>query len=147
MKKVMLIAGLVFILLCRHAAADHTSMIGGARGGFGLGMVYSKVLNDHFTGRFGVEGTTGEDQSFTGDNPFLVFAGLKMPLVTIKDEPISWGLGFVANYGVRSEQGEYISLIFNKLYNSDDHFLETGLDWFGDHGHIEAQIGYRFLNY
>ncbi|MDD5593114.1 MAG: hypothetical protein PHG97_00055 [Candidatus Margulisbacteria bacterium] len=145
MKKILL--GIFLVLIAQTVWANHSAMIGGARDGLGLGMATERSFTDYFTGRFGVEATTGEDLTFAGDNPFLIFAGLKMPLVTIKDEPIAWGFGFVGNYGARTEQGEYLSLIFEKLYNNDAYFLETGLDWFGDHGHVEAQVGYRFLSY
>ena len=145
MKKIIL--GMVLILVAHTAWASHSAMIGGARGGLGLGMETSYRLTDRFTARFGVEGSTGEDLTVSGDNPFLIYAGLKMPLATIKDEPLSWGLGFIGNYGNRSEQGEYLSVIFDKLFNDDAYFLETGLDWFGDHGHVEAQVGFRFLGY
>jgi hypothetical protein len=144
MKKTFFIIALIGLMACQQVWASHTAMIGGARDGFGLGMESSYRFNDLFTGRFGVEGTTGEDQTFAGDNPFLIFAGLKMPLVTIKEEPICWGLGFVGNFGANSEQGEYLSLIFDKLFSNDAYFLETGLDWFGTHGHMELQAGYRF---
>jgi hypothetical protein len=145
MKKILL--GIILVLAAQTVWASHTAMIGGARDGLGLGMETSYKFSELFTGRFGVEGTTGEDQTIAGDNPFLIFAGLKMPLVTIKDEPISWGVGLVGNYGNMTEQGTYLSLIFDKLCNSDAYFLETGLDWFGTHGHVEAQIGYRFPSY
>ena len=143
MKKIILVAGLVLLFSCQHAFAYQTALIGGVRDGLGMGIETSNKFSDYVTGRFGVEGTTGEDQDLTGDNPFLVFVGLKMPLAASQDSPVSWGLGLIGNYGNRTELGEYISVIFDKFYR-DAYFLETGLDWFGDHGHLEAQVGYRF---
>jgi hypothetical protein len=145
MKKI--IFGIILVLAAQTVWASHSAMIGGARGGMGLGMETSYKFSDRLTGRFGAEGTTGEDLVVAGDNPFLIYAGLKMPLATVKDEPIFWGLGFIGNYGKRTEVGEYFSVIFDKLNNNDAYFLETGLDWFGDHGHLEAQVGFRFLGY
>ena len=144
--RIKLVCFSIMLLLLGQAvwAEVRTSMIGGARGGLGLGMETRRDFGP-ITGRFGIEATTGEDLSPAGDNPFLFFAGMKMRL--LKDQPVSWSTGFIGYYGNRSEQGEYISLILDRLYGSDDaSYMETGLDWFGDHGHIELQFGYRFLN-
>jgi hypothetical protein len=133
----------LFLLISAQAVwASHTSMIGGARDGLGLGMETRRDFG-WLTGRFGVEATTGEDLTFSGDNPFLIYAGGLFPL--LKDKPVSGSLGFVGYFGNRSEQGAYGSLIIDKFNGNDATYAETGLDWFGDHGHVFLQIGYRFL--
>ncbi len=135
---------LLLLLSAQAVWASHTSMIGGARDGLGLGMETRQAFGP-ITGRFGVEATTGEDLTVSGDNPFIFWAGVKLP--ELKSQPISGSFGFIGYFGNRSEQGVYGSLLLDRLYGVDEApYAELGLDWFGDHGHIFLQFGYRFLN-
>ncbi|MBN3033786.1 MAG: hypothetical protein JW873_06790 [Candidatus Saganbacteria bacterium] len=140
-------AGLILLAVIfssQPVLASHTAMIGGLRSGLGLGAETDRQLGP-VAARFGVEAATGEDLLPAGDNPFIIFAGLKLPLLTLGGRPVDWSFGFIGNYGNRTEQGEYFSLLFEKLGGNEAAFLETGLDWFGDHGHVQAQLGFRFL--
>jgi len=143
MKTKLACFSLLLLISAQAVWASQTAMIGGTRNaGYTLGMETSRDFGPA-TGRFGIEATTGEDVNIYGDNPFLLFAGLQLPVPLVR-QPVSWSFGFVGNYGNRTELGEYLSLVFDKLYQADKMYLETGLDWFGDHGHALFQLGYRF---
>ncbi len=144
MKTKLACFSLMLILSAQAAWAAHTAMIGGARDGLGLGMETRRAFGP-LTGRFGIQATTGEDLTVTGDNPFLFQAGVILP--QLGSQPLSLSLGFIGYFGNRSEQGAYISLLLDRLYRASDAlYAETGFDWFGDHGHVFLQFGYRFLN-
>lgn len=138
MKTKLVCFSLVLLLSVQAAWGSHSAMIGGVRGGLALGMETTRDFGA-LTGRFGIEGATGEDLSPAGDNPFNFFAGLQVPL----RERLALSFGFIGYFGQRSEQGEYLSLVLDKL-GSETTYAETGFDWFGDHGHVFLQFGYRF---
>ncbi len=142
MKTKLACFSLLLMLSTQTAWAAHTAMIGGARDGLGLGMETRREFGP-LTGRFGVEATTGEDLTVSGDNPFIFWAGVSHPL--LKDKPVSGSLGFIGYFGNRSEQGVYGSLLIDQLNGNPAIYAEPGFDWFGDHGHVFLQVGYRFL--
>ena len=140
------LAVLIIVLLVGQGVwADHTCVIGGLRSGLALGMSVDHHLTENTWGRFEVAGTTGEDFSFTGDNPFVAAADLRTHVATLGPQQVrlSVGLGLVGIYGIRTEQGSFISAMFENIYGMEPLLLELGFDYFGDHGHATAQLGYR----
>jgi len=143
-----LIAFTIILFLAGQSAwANHTAMIGGMRDGLAMGLEIEEHLSDNLMYRFGLEASTGEDISFTADNPFVLTGGGRFRLGKLGFSPMWGGVGVVGNFGNNTEIGVALSLIFEKIYNQDPLFLETGLDWFTDpgHGHVQIQVGYRFI--
>jgi hypothetical protein len=135
------------LLFTQSAWAVHTTIIGGLRSGLAFGLTGDHHLTDRSWGRFGVEGTTGEDMAFTGDNPLLLFGDLRYYLLDVgpRQVPTSLGLGVVGNFGNRTEIGTCFSVMFEQIYGIEQLCLELGLDYYGDHGHVTAQLGSRIL--
>ncbi len=141
MKRIAIL--IAFVLLVGQASwASHTAIIGGFRSGLALGIETVKDLNDRVSGRFGMEATTGEDLSFTGDNPFIMFLEGKIHLFDFVRSPMSLGLGLVGIYGVQTEYGGTLSLIFDRIYDRDELFLEAGIDYVS-RGRLMLQVGYK----
>lgn len=144
MKKLLTVT-FTILALVNSSWAVHTAIIGGVRDGMALGMLVNEHVNDNLMYRFGVEGSTGDDLSFSGVSPLILFAGGSLHLMDLGWSPVSLGLEIVGEYGNNTEYGPAVSLIINKLYNQDPWFFELGVDYLGKHGHVVAQVGYRIL--
>lgn len=132
----------LLLLISQTAGASHTAIIGGLRSGLALGMETAKNFNDRFSGRFGMEATTGEDMGLLGDNPFVMFVEGQSYLFDVGSSPMSASLGLIGIYGNQTEYGGSFSLVFNKIYGREELYLETGIDY-TSHGHLRLQAGYK----
>lgn len=126
--------------------ANHTAMVGGFRDGLSMGMRIEEHINENVMYRYGVEATTGEDLSFSGSNPFVLFTGLRNHFAQLGWSPVSAAAGAVGYFGGQTSYGASLSLIFENLNNSKPLFLETGVDYVAGQGHLLFQVGYRFFN-
>lgn len=134
----------ILFLIGQSAWASHTAIIGGLRSGLAFGMETKKDFNERFSGRFGVEATTGEDLSLLGDNPYVMFIEGRLHLFDFGRAPMSAGLGLIGNYGNQTEYGGSLSLIFENIYDQEHLFLEAGIDY-TSHGHLHLQVGYKIF--
>jgi hypothetical protein len=146
MKKPIALA-FCLLILGSAAFASHTALIGGFRDGMAFGMQTEQKFANRWEGNFAMETTTGEDMSFTGDNPLTLFTGLKYGLGSLGLSPAFLCFGAVGNFGINSEYGGYTSLTFENIYNNPELFLDCGFDIFTSprHAHFFVQLGYHFL--
>jgi len=149
MKKNFSILFLIGILLSgclvNGSWANHTALIGGVRDGLSMGMRIEEHLSDRLMYRFGIEGSTGEDLTFLGDNPLILAGGLKFRIMDIgKNRPTWFSLGLVGYSGNDSQIGIALSLIVDRVFDSDPLFFEIGADFLRQ-GHLQVQFGYRIM--
>ena len=147
MKKALTLA-LALISLSGMAWANHNEIIGGFRNGLAFGLKYEGTKLGSLSLNYGLEATTGEDFSFTGDNPLIFFGGVELPLGTFgpRKMPTSLELGVVGYSGNQSQLGVYTSVIFDNFNGINPLNLEAGFDYFGDHGHLTLQLGYTLFS-
>jgi hypothetical protein len=125
----------------------HTAMLGGYRDGLALGARVESRLTDRWEGRFGFEGSTGQDLYLTGDNPFILFGTLNYYLGSLRQAKVSLCSGLTAYTGDSSMAGVSFSLLFDHaLENNDSIFVELGTDIMNGKPYLNAQVGYAVLS-
>ena len=147
MKK-MLTLVLCLIALSGLALANHTEIIGGLRDGVAFGLKTEEAHLAGLTLAYGLEATTGEDFSFSGDNPLIIFGGVELPFGVLgaRKIPTFLEIGPVGYFGLQSQVGIYASFMFKHIYGERPLDLEAGFDYFGDHGHVTLQLGYTLYS-
>jgi len=129
-------------LLTQMSWAARIDMVGGLRDGMALGIQSKQPLNNKWFWRYGVEASTGEDLSFYNINPFILFAGVSVPVMQLGWSPTELGINLIAENGALTEFGGGLSLIMNNIYNNKALSLELGIDYVRYHAHLLAQVGY-----
>ncbi|MFA4843379.1 MAG: hypothetical protein WC632_00315 [Candidatus Margulisiibacteriota bacterium] len=147
MKKALTLA-LALVVLSGLAWASHNEITGGFRNGLAFGLKYEETKFGSLALNYGLEATTGEDFSFTGDNPVILFGGVELPLFELgpRKMPTSLELGLVGYSGNQSQLGVYASVMVDNLNGIEPLDLEVGYDYFGDHGHVTLQLGYTLVS-
>jgi hypothetical protein len=147
MKKALTFALLV-IALSGMAIASHTEIIGGFRDGLAFGLKTEEARLAGLTLAYGVEATTGEDLSFSGDNPLILFGGVEVPLGAFgpRQLPTKLELGLVGYSGTQSQLGGYASIMVDNFNGIAPLDFEVGLDHLGGHGHVTVQLGYTLYS-
>lgn len=126
------------------ACATHNSVLVGFRDGLAMGLMVEEHFSDNFMYRLGWEATTGEDLSFTNNNPMLFIGALKWRLKNISDTREIWlSAGAVGYTGDSPAVGGTVSLVFEKLLPDEHVYLELGADILSQ-SHAIVQMGYRF---
>jgi hypothetical protein len=144
MKKTILVLS-ILIFTVNSSWAIQTAIIGGLRSGMALGMKVEAPWLENTSARFEVEGSTGEDMSFGGDNPLVIFGGIKYKLAGLIPElAVSLGAGIVGYSGNNSSLGPSLSLIFDNAFGMDSLFVEAGVDFMSS-PKLQLQFGYRVL--
>jgi len=130
------------------ALANHNEIIGGFRDGLAFGLKYEETKLGSLSLNYGLEATTGEDFSFTGDNPLVLFGGLEFPLFELgpRKMPTSLELGLVGYSGNQSQLGVYASVMVDNFNGIEPLDLEVGCDYLGDHGRVTLQLGYTLFS-
>ena len=139
---------IVWGLFTQPAWAYHTAIIGGLRDGLALGMLVEQhLIGEKLTARYGLEGSTGDDFTFSGDNPFQLSGGLKFQLGKIGRGLPFWGTaGLILYSGNNPLTGFSLSFIIEEMFNTKPLFVEMGADLMPNYAHIQAQIGYRIID-
>jgi len=120
-------------------------MLGGLRGGIALGLAEDYYLSPSLIGSVGVEGSTGKDYSTFGDNPFILFAGIRHKLgKTAMPVPLFLGVGLLAYCGNNTETGCYLKLSFENFLSNPNMYIEPGIDVMSGYGHATLQCGWYF---
>jgi hypothetical protein len=143
MKKILTL--LLFLFLAGSVWAAHSSIIGGFRNGLAFGLQVEQKFTDRWEGNFAMETTTGLDMGILGDNPFILFGGLKYYLGSLTKSPASLCFGVIGDYGNRTTYGTYASLTIENLYNDPALFLDLGADFYSGRTNGVVQLGYRLL--
>jgi len=142
MKRSFWVFVIILFLTAQSAWADRSAIIGGLRSGLALGIEVVKDFSGRFSGRFGMEATTGEDLSLLGENPFIMFLEGQLYLFNVGQSPLFLSLGLLGDYGYQTTYGGSLSLVFNKIYGKEELFLETGIDYLSG-GVFWLQMGYK----
>ena len=138
MKKMIVSAVALIVLLGSSCFAFQPSIIGGIRDGLALGLMLESGPTDGATLRMGLEADTS-------NAPGIVFVGGKWPLRDVSGRfPMSLGGGLVGYMGNNSSQaGPYISVIFDRFLDVSPLSLEFGID-IVNYGRLQCQLGYPF---
>ena len=147
MKKLFIVSCLL-LAVSSMAWAWHTAMLGGYRDGYAMGVRTENRFTDRWEGRFGIEGSTGQDLYLTGDNPFILFGTMNYYLGDLRHSKVSLCSGLVAYTGDSSMTGISLSLLFDHaLPNTDSIFVELGSDIMNGKPYLNAQVGYAVMSY
>lgn len=137
MKRSMIAALFVIVLLSASAFAFKPAVVGGIRDGVALGIMLDTAVSNPSL-RMGVEADTAS-------SPVIGFVGGKWFLNNVRGGfPMYLSGGLVGYLGGReASAGPYISLIFERFLNVEPLFLEAGVDVAGS-GHLQLQVGYFY---
>ena len=138
MKKTIVSAIVLLMLLGSSCLAFQPSLIGGIRDGLALGLMLESGPADGATLRMGLEADTT-------NAPGIVFVGGKWPLSNVSGRfPMALGGGLVGYLGNNSSQaGPYVSVIFDRFLDLSPLSLEFGID-IVNYGRLQCQLGYHF---
>ena len=136
MKKTIVSAIVLLMLLGSSCLAFQPAIIGGIRDGVALGLMLESGPADGATLRMGLEADTSSA-------PGIVFVGGKWPLRNVSGRfPMALGGGLVGYLGNNSSQaGPYISVIFDRFLDVSPLSLEFGID-IVNYGRLQCQLGY-----
>lgn len=136
---IILISG----LLVSASLAYNVSIVGGLRDGLAFGIEDRETLfNDlNWVGNYGVAASTGEDYSLYGDNPFILFAGIKKKTGQLGFSPVFLGAGLFAYCGTTTDPGISLSARFENIFNKKQLFLEVGVDMLRKFARLQLQVG------
>ncbi len=144
MKKYRYYVAMILLILGQVAWANHTAIEGGLRSGLALGLRSEYDLDNQWSVRFGLAGSTGDDLSFANTNPLVLFAGLdKYAFNLNRDLPLEVGVGVVVYSSDNSTAGPYLHAIVDNLNGDKALFAEAGIDFING-AKLQAQIGYNY---
>lgn len=137
MKKMVISAIALIMLLGSSCLAFQPAIIGGIRDGVALGLMLDSGISNSASLRMGFEANTS-------NTPGIVFVGGKWFLSNISSRfPMSLSGGLVGYLGNNAQAGPYISVIFEHFLDVTPLFLEFGIDVVKS-GRLQFQAGYYF---